>query len=200
MFVRRLIDTSKKVKHLHHTVKLNREFQADISWWLSFLPSWNGISMMYEEQWTSSVDLQLWTDASNIAVAGVFQGDWFVELVKDTSKSINWRELYAVVLAAATWSHHWAGKRVLFHCDNLAVCHILCNKSSKSPALMTLLRQLFYIAASTPFDFSATWIDTKSNDQADALSRLDFSRFWRLAPAANIVMTQPADLDQILKL
>ena len=195
MFVRHMIDVAKKVRHLHHTVKLNREFQSDVSWWLTFLPTWNGISMMYEQEWTSSVDMHLYTDASNKAVAGFYQNAWFVELVDDPTTSINERELYAVVLAAATWSHQWGGKKVLFHCDNLAVCHILCNKTSKSPTLMELLRKLFYIAASSQFDFSATWIDTKSNDVADALSRLDFSRFWSLVPDADIVMTQPVAIN-----
>ena len=63
---------------------------------------------------------------------------------------------------------------------------------------MNLLRRLFYIAASAPFDFSAAWIDTKSNDQADALSRLDFARFWKLAPKANIAMTKPRSLDSFV--
>ena len=95
-----------------------------------------------EQHWTSNIDLVLYTDASDLAVAGHYQGTWFVELI-DTSHSITWRELYAVVLAAATWSKHWDGKKVLFYCDNLAVCYILCSKTSKSPALMQLLRTLF---------------------------------------------------------
>ena len=194
MFVRRMIDVAKKVKHLHHMVKLNRDFQEDVTWWLTFLPSWNGISMMYDLQWTTDIDMHLHTDASNKAVAGFYNNSWYVELVDEMTLSINYRELYAVVLAASTWSQHWAGKKVLFHCDNLAVCHILRNKTSKSPALMVLLRKLFYIAASAQFDFSAEWIDTKSNDIADALSRLDFSRFWALAPNADIEMTRPVTL------
>jgi hypothetical protein len=31
-FVRRIIQLSKKVKHLHHSVRLNKQFQADILW------------------------------------------------------------------------------------------------------------------------------------------------------------------------
>ena len=63
---------------------------------------------------------------------------------------------------------------------------------------MKLLSNLFYIVASTPFDFSETWIDTKSNGQADSLSHLDFSHFWQLALNANIVITQPTDLDSVV--
>ena len=194
-FVRHMINLAKKVKHLHHNIKLNRAFQADIMWWLAFLPSWNGISLMYDSNWTTNVDLDLYTDASNRAMAGYFNGAWYVELVQDEKRSINWRELYAVVLAAATWSHKWAGKRVLFHCDNQAICHILRSQSSKSPDLMQLVRALFYIAASTPFEFSAIYVNTKKNCVADSLSRLDFHRFWQLVPGADIVMTHPVPLD-----
>ena len=194
-FVRHMINLAKKVRHLHHNLKLNKAFQADIMWWLTFLPTWNGVSIMYDSNWTTNVDLDLYTDASNQAVAGYFNGAWYVELVQDSSRSINWRELYAVVLAAATWAHHWAGKRVLFHCDNQAICHILCSQTTRSPELMQLVRALFYIAASTPFEFSATYINTKKNCVADSLSRLDFHRFWRLVPGADTLMTHPATLD-----
>ena len=193
-FVRRMIDLCKKVKHLHHTIKLNKAFQADVSWWLTFLPTWNGVGMFYDRQWTSDIDLELYTDASDKAVSGFFAGAWFVEQVMDTTRSINWRELYAVVLAASTWGPLFAGKKILFHCDNQCVVHLLRNGTSKSPELMTLVRALFYIAATYQFDFSAEYIHTKSNTVADALSRLDFHRFWTLEPEADIVMTTPAKL------
>ena len=194
-FVRHMIHLAKKVRQLHHKIKLNRAFQADINWWISFLPTWNGISIMYDHDWVTNVDLDLYTDASDKAVAGYFNGAWYVELVTDTNHSINWRELYAVVLAAATWSKQWAGKRVLFHCDNQAICHVLCSQTSRSPELMQLVRALFYIAASTPFEFSATYVNTKKNCVADALSRLDFARFWNLVPGADVCMTHPCVLD-----
>lgn len=190
-FVRRLIDTSKKVKSLNHTVKLNKQFRADIDWWLSFLPSWNGISMFYERNWTRSIDLELFTDASDVAMAGYYHGAWFVELVGERQESINWREMYAVVQAAATWGAQWAGKRILFHVDNMSVVYILRSGTSKSPALMDLMRILFFIAAKFNFEFSSEYINTHDNTIADSLSRLDFYRFWHLDPNANISMTKP---------
>ena len=195
-FVRRLIFLAKKVKHLHYTVKLNKDFQADIHWWLTFLPTWNGISLMYQPTWISNAQLHLYTDASNVAVAGYFNGSWFVELVEDLSASINWRELYAVVLSVATWGEQWAGKRILFHCDNQCVCQILRSGTSRNPALMKLIRQLFFITASYQIEFGSVYINTKVNDIADSLSRLDFSKFWRLVPDAEVVMTTPAKLPE----
>ena len=193
-FVRRIIQLSKKVKHLHHSVRLNKQFQADILWWLTFLPSWNGVAMFYDHHWISSTAMDFYSDASNIAVAGYWQGDWFVELT-DLTHSINWRELYAVVVAAATWAPQWSGRRIIFHCDNMSVVQVLASGTSKRPELMVLLRTLFYVAATYQFEFSSQYINTKVNCVADSLSRLDFYRFWHLVPGANFVMTRPAKLE-----
>lgn len=190
-FTRRLIDLSKKVKHLHHIIRLNKAFQADIDWWWFFLPTWNGVSIMYDPHWTSDVEMDLHSDASNIAVAAYFAGDWFVEMVPDLQHSINWRELYAVVLAAATFGRQWRGRRIIFHCDNQSVVYILQSGTSKSPELMKLVRLLFYLSATHQFEFTSSYINTKINAIADSLSRLDFYRFWRLVPSANPRMTMP---------
>ena len=56
-FVRRMIETSKRVQALHHRIRLNAEFQKDIQWWLTYLPSWNGVSVFYDEDWTHSADM-----------------------------------------------------------------------------------------------------------------------------------------------
>jgi len=36
----------------------------DMQWWLDFLPHWSGKTLILENQWTSSPDMQLFTDAS----------------------------------------------------------------------------------------------------------------------------------------
>ena len=189
-FLRRMIDASTRVKHLHHYVKLDNSFKADLRWWTIFLKDWNGISIMYEPVWLNNCDMELYTDASNLAIAGYYRGDWFVELTSPVT-SINYREFRGVVLSAATWGHQWTSKRILFHCDNLSVVHIMNSGTSRSTSLMSMLRSLLYLAAVHQFEFRAVYINTHANTIADALSRLDFYKFWHLAPDANIVMTHP---------
>ena len=75
-FLHRMIDVSKKAKYLHHRIKLSAEFQGDIEWWLTYLPTWNGVSFLYDEEWTSSPDVELFTDASNRGFGCYFQGEW----------------------------------------------------------------------------------------------------------------------------
>jgi hypothetical protein len=99
-----MIDLPKKVKHLHYRITLNACMKADIAWWISYLPTWNGISFMYDDDWSSNTDLRLWTDASDIAIEGYFNEHWFLEYLRPCMQAhpISWRELYALVVALST--------------------------------------------------------------------------------------------------
>ena len=199
-FVRRLIELSKRAKYLHHRIKLNSSAQQDIRWWLAYLPTWNGISAFMDDDWTSSVDLQMFTDASDLALAGYFNGEWFIVPLdaEQKSRSINWRELYAIVVAVATWGSKLTSKQLLIHCDNMAVCHILKSGTSKNIQIMTLVRLLFYYCAQYNCVCSAEYISTHDNTLADSLSRLQLSKFRTLAPGANTTMTVPYPVYDIL--
>ena len=74
LFLRRLIDLSTSIKKLHHRISLNSEARADISWWVDFMPVWNGVSLFQEDP-VSSIELDLFTDASK--VGGEFNQKWF---------------------------------------------------------------------------------------------------------------------------
>ena len=71
-----MIEVSKKACYLHHCVKLNTEFLADIKWWLTYLLAWNGFSYLYDAEWTSNPGMELFTDASDKGFVCYFQGQW----------------------------------------------------------------------------------------------------------------------------
>ena len=71
-----MIEVSKKAHYLHHCIKLNVEFQGDVEWWLTYLPAWNRVSYLYNADWTSSPDMELFTDASNKGFGCYFQVQW----------------------------------------------------------------------------------------------------------------------------
>ncbi|XP_077997369.1 uncharacterized protein LOC144450599 [Glandiceps talaboti] len=175
-FLRRLIDTSKKLKHLHHKIRLTKAFKLDLQWWLDYLPTWNGVSMFYDSYWTNNVDLHLYTDASDIGYGCVYgkqtlNGKFTDEIPGYTPKthSINWRELYAIVRAADTWGSNFAGYKILFHCDNSSVVAMIRSGSSRNEKCASLLRKLFYICARDSFLMNAVHIPGYKN--TDALSR-----------------------------
>ena len=47
-FIRRLIDTVRAGKRPHHQLRLNAECRSDLMWWATFLPHWNGRSLMLQ--------------------------------------------------------------------------------------------------------------------------------------------------------
>ena len=124
-----------------------------------------------------------------------FYGTW--ENLKPLSqgKSIEWKELHAIVLAAATWGDQWTGLRIKFHCDNLSVVQMWANKGSKRSNIMSLIRTLFHISASGNFHVFIVDIPGINNCLADALSRLQLKKFRRLGPKAEQDPTITRNLD-----
>ena len=121
LFLHHLIHLSTSVRWLHHHIHLNPEARADVQFWNSFLPSWNGISIFIVPEWKDAESFQLYTDASGSFGFGAyldgawFRGDWgpHQQLPKC---SIQWQELFAIVSAARTWGHLQAGQCIRFHC------------------------------------------------------------------------------------
>ena len=192
LFLRRLIDLSTKAKRLHHRISLSCCARADVQWWLDFLPSWNGISLMLQPDWQAAADMDLYTDASGtVGYGAYFQGSWFAETWTEHHRhhSIQWKELFAILAAVAAWGHLWSGKRIRFYCDNQAVVKAWQSKSPKNHNLATLFRKLFMLAAKNNFNIALKHIPGITNDIADALSRQQMQRFRGLAPAADKAST-----------
>ena len=77
IFLRRLIDLSTTAHLLHHHISLNTEACRDVTWWLKYLPLWNGRAIIPDPFWSRFPDLKLFTDASGGLSFGIyFQGRW----------------------------------------------------------------------------------------------------------------------------
>ena len=177
-FVGRLIDLSKRVKHLHHQVKLNRQAQADINWWLLCMEHHNGVSMIRDEWEPSSAQL-IFTDASDKAAAAVNGSSWcWVPFVgRDewmANMCIAWRELFAVIICIASFGGSLSGRKVAMYTDNQVVFYCVNTGKSKNTDLMCLIRTLYYYTTMYSIDYKAYYINTKANTVADALSRCNF--------------------------
>ncbi|VDI05554.1 Hypothetical predicted protein [Mytilus galloprovincialis] len=190
-FVSYLINLSTTVKDLSDFVHLSTECRTDLDFWLRFLSNWNGITMFHENEFTSSFDMELFTDAaSTIGFGGFFRGKFFystwpLELPSLTNNlSIAFLELYPIVVAALLWGPEWSCKRILFWCDNEATVAIVKKGRSKTLEIMKLMRQLTWCAAKYNFYFSAKHVPGYKNQISDALSRLQITRFHKLAPKA----------------
>ena len=188
IFLRRLLDTAHSVDGFEKQVPITEDTIKDVEWWLRFSSEWNGVAFFLEPDWTPAHEFQLFTDAAgNLGYGAYWNCHWFSKPWPPNllNKSIEWKELYAIVAACKVWGKHWSGKRLLFHCDNDAVVHIWLSGRSHCPDLMDLVRDLFFIAANNNFNVMIRHIPGINNSIADALSRLQLSRFRALAPQAD---------------
>lgn len=90
----------------------------------------------------------MYTDVSStIGYGAYWAGAWFCGTWLPTlaNKSIEWKELYTIGVACTTWGDSWAGKRVLFHCDNQAVTSVWDSGLSCSADLMKLVHSIFLL-------------------------------------------------------
>eukprot|EP00873_Tetraselmis_striata_P000827 jgi/Tetstr1/421091/TSEL_012135.t1 len=62
---------------------------------------------------------------------------------------------------------HFAGRRVLLHEDNHAVCNVLAGLTSRSPEMMAELRKLWYLLDINGLHMIARYIRSAANIWAD---------------------------------
>ena len=195
MFLRRLIDLSTSVYDLNHFITLNSESRADISWWLDFLPSWNGVCFIQAVPVTS-VSLSLYTDASGMGFGAVYGRKWLSYPWPEhyLPFHINIKELFAIVAAVITWGHEWHDQQILIFTDNSAITHVWRSGTSVDRAIMKLVRFLFLFVAQRNINVLMQHIPGHSNNAADALSRLQVHRFLQLHPSAAIQASAVPDM------
>ncbi len=186
-FLRRLIALLSVAKKPHHRIRLNRGFRSDLAWWATFLPAWNGTSMM-KRVLKGGCDATVTSDASGNWGCGAFtsRGEWFQlewpEVWREVHITV--KELLPVVVALAIWGHRWNGKSVRFLCDNAAVVAIINKGTSKDERAMHLMRSAFFFLARHDVRVWVEHLPGVENGSADALSRNDSTTFLLQNPGA----------------
>ena len=192
----KITNKMQNLKEYHH-VNLEHEFRADCMVWLRFLSQNNtsgkGIYRPFVDRnrVIDAEELSFYTDSSKaktLGFGGVFKnqfwfvGQWEKSYIKTHDPSIEYLELYAVVMGVYLWADHLRDRVVLIHCDNQAVVAMVNNIPSGCKHCMHLIWLLVLKSLEYNFKIAATYVKSKLNDLADSLSRLQFARFCRLAP------------------
>jgi hypothetical protein len=186
-FLRRLLDNIKEAKDWDEVIPLSASCKLDLVWWRDFMSEWDGKALLLDK--TPVSPLQFQTDAcTGVGCGAFFEGDWLQERwCEGISDHINTLEVFPVLLSARKWASHWQGRHVVVWTDNTATLYAINKGTSKTPVVMSWLRELFYLSAVNNFRITARHIPGKFNELADALSRFEMARFrsalarWRLA-------------------
>ncbi len=146
-FLRRMIDLSKRVKELHHKVRLNAAFRLDHRWWGCFLPIWNGACSMAGAA-LRKPQVILTSDASGSWGCGAYTstGEWFqLALMEDwNGVHITVKELLPIVLGVGP---RWKGLTAQCRCDNAAVVAIINSGRRRMDRAMHLMRCMSFFLA-----------------------------------------------------
>ena len=108
-------------------------------------------------------------------------GQWPKNFIADFKPSIEFLELFAVAVGVHLWVRKLGNRRVWIYCDNLSVVHMINNSSASCEFCMKLIRGIILVSLQFNVRVFAKHVPANLNVRADALSRLQFSRFWTVA-------------------
>ena len=137
-------------------------------------------------------DLEFFTDAAGSIGLGIyFNGKWAQAKWGDhfkqesDSNNITFLELFPILVSLHLFGNSIKNKKVLFHCDNMAVVEIINQQTSKCPRVMDLVRPLVLRCMELNTEIKAKHIRGVDNSIADAISRYFMQIFRKLAPQAD---------------
>ena len=172
-FLRRIIDGMNLLKSTSAKFLFTPEFRKDLFWWQNFLYHFNGKRILHSKVPIADVE----TDASSEAVGFYFRGDWAYSFLPADAPDIaplhiNFKEAFAIFLAARRWAPLWANHHVIVKCDNQAAVAMINKGTTANPIVMTWLRDLFWMSAIHNFRITAVYIPGVDNVRADRISRM----------------------------
>ena len=175
VFLKRLIACMTTMPE-HGKHKLDEECKKDIRWWIDFLPSFKGESIIWLLD-LAAVDLNIATDASLDAAGGIWlEGKEYFHtrfnpIITSKTTNIMQREMLAVLWALSLWAQHLTNKVIRISTDNKGTLWAINRGSTKDAYMLKCLREIIRICAEYSILLKAEYIESKSNTLPDCLSR-----------------------------
>ena len=172
-------------RRYNFSVRLTKEMRCDLNVWIKLLDTLKGhpMDIDYILNPPELCQIMVATDAATSIGLGGFDtlGNWFQHRWSDVSlklpaKAINFQELLAMVVMAATCGKMWAGKQVTFLCDNQTAVTCLAKgkitfEAKYYHAMANLMRLFAHYALKFRFCYKVIYLEGEKNKIADALSR-----------------------------
>ena len=134
-----------------------------------------------------STEINWYTDAAtNTGLGGIccshwFIGEWSQDFMTTENPSINYLELFAVMVGVLNWAHLFKNQSITLFCDNMSVVHMVNTMSSKCKNCMVLLRIIVLQALTHNVRIRVKHVPGILNRYSDFLSRLKYKEFRQLA-------------------
>ena len=133
--------TASKLRKIHFSTRLNRDFRSDLLWWQTFLQSWNRSSILRHSSLSFSPDFVAYTDASGTwGCAAVLGSQWLQwQWPKEWSNvGIMAKELISILFTSIVWGAQLSRHHINFKCDNESLVIAINKGSSKDKLVMHL--------------------------------------------------------------
>ena len=183
----------------HHHVRITQENRLDLKVWKQFLQSPEVYCRPFIDYTSlSALDIDMYSDASRHFEKGFgafcgshwCYGQWDSQFMESHEPSIQYLELFGVTVAVVNWLRLFKNKRICLFCDNQSVVQMINNSSARCKNCMFLTRIITLASLENNTRVQAKYVPTFENDKADALSRLQLPRFWRVCKENGDVMDE----------
>ena len=176
LFVSRLLTWLRSLPDDRNAHVIPLYVRKDLLWWSCFLNTYNGISMMFLEDW-SQPDEFLESDATLCSCGGwnpqkkEFFHVKFPDFILKLTLHVNQCELLALMICVKLWSCCFSNKKIMLKCDNQSTVAVLNSGSTKDSFMQCCLREILFFAARYNFEVRAVYFPGVDNRTADVLSR-----------------------------
>ena len=182
-----LSNVQRKQLKPHHHLQVSDKMTLNLELWKPFL----GNPQIYCRPFIDlnagddAEILDWYTDAAKCFGKGYgghhrthwFHGLWDKQFLEQNDPSIEFLELYAVVVGIILWLNLYPNRRILLFCDNESVVYMINKQSSKCKNCMMLIRIITLQSLICNTRVYAQHVSTRLNGRADVLSRNDVDRF-----------------------
>ena len=188
-FLTRLYSMAPSKLKPHHHVRVSLENKLDLQVWEKFLSSPRVYCRPFMDfQPYTAMDIDMYSDASRNFSKGFgaycgsqrTYGSWDNDFMEEQQPSIQYLELFGVTVAVTNWIRLFKNKRIFLFCDNQSVVQMISSSSARCKNCMVLIRLITLAGLENNTRIFAKYVPTHKNDKADALSRLQLQRFWRI--------------------
>ena len=174
IFISRLIEQLKNAKTSGNVIQT--EMRKDLQWWSDFLPKFDGICIMWLEDWRA-VDKTLVSDASLVGGGAVLHGHKqffhvrFPQWLINTTEHIAQREIFVIMVLVRLWANQLCGKVVRFSTDSETSMHIINRGRTNDPFMLQCIREMAWITTKFEILLKVHHVAGRNNTLPDALSR-----------------------------
>ena len=171
----------------HHHIKITGEMKLDLRMWQKFLAHPAVFCRPFADFSNTIVAEQVnfYTDSSgnfDLGCGGICDKDWFFigwekQFMQTKRPSIEYLELYAVIVGVVLWIGKFANHRICLFCNNQAVMAMINTKMSGCHNCMLLIRILVLQSLLHNVVVNACYVKSELNFLAEALSRRKFKLF-----------------------